>query len=359
MLFRRGNKWWGTGYYWDPKAGARKRWRKSTGVVDDGTARTKRVAEQVAHEIAQSYAVGGVRKARSLTIEGAIKLHVAAHERRQSAPDTLEIVTYKAARLMDFFGPDFDCNALSDASFIEYSDHRKPMRGRVKGQTVTPGTIHRELRTMREALKDAKRAGKYDGEIPAMPDLGVIYTARETWIDKPESQRVLLALPVQWRDHFVMYRQLGLDESELYKLWPSDINWQRNELRVRGTKTEKRDRILPLTRETRAILEDRAAREPMFTFWHNALRDLARACEKAGVKRVNLKDLRRSFATELAIAGVPALHLKDLMGHASLRMLEQVYARVGRGQHMHDAMAHVSELRPAPAQLPKAEEGEP
>jgi hypothetical protein len=85
----------------------------------------------------------------------------------------------------------------------------------------------------------------------------------------------------------------------------------------------------------------------MFDNWHNALRDLAIACVKANAPRTTLKDLRRSFATELAIAGVSPLFLKDLMGHSTTRMLDLVYARVGKGAHMHAAMASVSELRPA------------
>jgi hypothetical protein len=55
--------------------------------------------------------------------------------------------------------------------------------------------------------------------------------------------------------------------------------------------------------------------------------------------------LRRSFATDLAKAGVSPLFLKDLMGHTTTRMLEKVYARVQQGDHMHEAMTHVSALR--------------
>lgn len=348
MLSRRGNKWWAEGYYWDRKQNRRKRWRRSTGIVDDGTARTKRIAEQIAADIGQSYAVGAVRKARPLTLKDAIRIHVAAHERAGSSDSTIDIVVRKAARLYEFFGPDYDCNAFTDGSLIEYADHRRLMPGTRRDSFVKPGTIHRELRTLRESLADAVAANKWDGTIPKMPDLGRVYVPLENWIDKPQSQRVLMALPAQWRDHFVMYRQLGLDRAELYRLDPDDdINWARNELRVRGTKTVARDRIMPLTRETRAILEARRGKTPMFENWHNALRDLALACKKAGVPRTTFKDLRRSFATELAIRREPMIMVMHLMGHTSTRMLEQVYARVGQGAHMHEVMESVSELRPA------------
>ena len=352
-LFTRDGKWWARGYYWDAEQQRRRRWRRSTGVADDGTARTKRIAEQVAAEIGTSYAAGTVRRARPLTLKAAIAIHVAAHERAGSRDATIEIVNYKAARLMAFFGPEYDVNGLTDTSLVEYADSRRLQPGRVKDGFVTSGTIHRELRTLREALKDAIREKRWEGAVPAMPKLGVIYKPREVWLDKTQSQRVLLALPPERRDHFIIYRQLGIDRGELYRIEPKDIDWKRNEVRVRGTKTAARDRIMPITPEVREVLFARRNDSPMFAKWHNALRDLALACKKAGVHTVNFKDLRRSFATELARAGVPVLHLKDLMGHSTTRMLEKVYARVAQGAHMHKAMESVSELRPRANNVPQ------
>lgn len=332
------------GRYWD---GTRRcRWRRSTGVDDDGSARARRLAEQVGYQIAQSYATGAVRRARPLTLEKAIALHVLAHERARSAQATIDIVNEKAKLLFAHFTPDYDCSAIDDAALLRYVDARRKQSGKRKGQPPAPLTIHRELLTLRAALADAKRAGKYDGAIPDMPDLGKLYTPRERWLPTAETKALLLTVNPKWRDHVVMYRQLGLDEGELYSIELSDVAWTARELLVRGTKTIKRWRTLPLTDETLEILERRSKLSPLFPRWSGNNVALMRACKKAGIERCCLKDLRRSFATELAIAGVPILHLIALMGHASGRMLEQVYARVQRGQHLHDAVAHLAELRP-------------
>ncbi len=342
--------WHAHGYYWDDRGAKRRRWRRSTGIADDGTKRAERLAEQVAHQIAQSYATGAVRRARPLTLTAAIDIHLAAHELAQSSASTIEIVSEKAERLIDFFGAGYDCDALENASLVKYATHRLKQPGARRGSTLSPGTVYRELRTLREALGDAKRLRKFDGAIPDMPDLGQIYKPRERWLDTAETKRLLLAVPPQWRDHVVMYRQHGLDESELYRVERSAIDWVGRELRVYGTKTHARMRTLPLTDETLEILQRRAALPgPLFERWDHNNTVLARACVKAGIEHCCLKDLRRSFATELAIAGVSMLYLQKLMGHASGRMLEQVYARVERGQHMHDAMAKLAPLRPAQA----------
>jgi len=203
--------------------------------------------------------------------------------------------------------------------------------------------------TLLRALGDAAKAGKYDGTAPAMPDLGTVYTPRERWLPAAESKALLLAVNPRWRDHVVMYRQLGLDREELYRIEPADYDRAAAELRIRGTKNEHRKRRLPMTAEVVEIVERRLARQPMFDRWGHYHRDMGRACDKAGIERCCIKDLRRSYATELAIAGVPILHLMALMGHSTSRMLERVYARVERGQHLHDAVAHLTELRPVRA----------
>lgn len=320
--------WYVECYYWDRDRRVRK--RRSTGVVDDGTVKSKRTAEIIGRDVAQSLALGKGRIARPTSIAQAVAQLVSAMERGQRAQPTIDIVIAKAARLYEFFDAGHPCAALTDQSLRDYADWAR--------KTHAPGSVHRELRTLRQALKVAGFPA------PPMPDLGRVYVPRETWLDHGQSLRLLAAVPVQWRDHVVMWRILGLRESELYAIDAPDIDWQRNEVRVRGTKTDGADRLIPMPPEVREILDRRKNRSPLFERWLNSDRDLPRAAVKAGLGRVTHNDLRRSFATELAAKGVPILHLAKLMGTGT-RMLEQVYARVGQGDHMHAAMALLSPLR--------------
>ena len=50
----------------------------------------------------------------------------------------------------------------------------------------------------------------------------------------------------------------------------------------------------------------------------------------AGIARVSCNDLRRTFATWLAEAGVPEAVTASLLGHASSQMVRRVYTRIGR-----------------------------
>lgn len=321
--------WYAELYYWE--GDRRVRAKRSTGVLDDGSRQSQRTAEIIARDIAQSLALGKGRIARPTSITKAVDLLIAKLERGGRAQATINIVIEKARHLTRYFGAGHPCESFTDQNLEQYADHRL-------GAGAARLTVHRELQTLRSALVAA------GFKPPAMPDLGELYTPGERFLDHGESMRLLAATPPAWLDHVVMYRLLGLTKSELYRIARADIDWKRSEVRVRGTKAKQRDRVLPMPLEVQAILRAREHRAPMFDAWINANRDLAAASARAGLGRISFNDLRRSFATELAVKGVPPLHLMHLMGHASLRMLELVYARVGQGQHMHDAIAKLDSL---------------
>lgn len=179
------------------------------------------------------------------------------------------------------------------------------------------------------------------------------------------------------RDYVVTMCQTGVRLKELYGIMPDHVSLKRRTLFIAGTKTKQARRTLPITDAVAEVLEQRAKRfpsGPLFPTWGKVQRDLYAACLRIE-RRLNLpkeqpkrgaaavqnpkgnpipkservrppnpfdpvtpNDLRRTYASWLAQAGVPMLHAMKLMGHGSTQMLERVYAQLAP-EHLQEAVA--------------------
>lgn len=333
--------WYVRACYWSD--GQRRYARRSTGIRDDGTTKSRRTAEINARDIEQSLALGQDRVARPTTLAQAFDALIEVKERAKRSQATIDITLEKARPLFDYFQPQTPIEKCTDVDAyckVALATRQRP-------------TVKRELRELALAFR---AVGLVPPKMPKLAD----NPAKERWLTRSEKLQLLNATPAARRDYLVAYMQLGLSRSELYRIEAVDCVWERREVRVRGTKGKKRDRVIPMSDEIYDVLWSRRECVPMFPYWGNYDRELRCYAARAGFEPVkvveyrgrklrqaalSLNDLRRTFATELAMAGVPILHLMHLMGHSSTRMLERVYARVGTGDHMHEAIAKLAPLR--------------
>jgi integrase len=317
--------WYARVHFWQD--GRRCERKRSTGVRDNGTVKAERTAEIIAADIERSLALGEGRVSRPTTLAQAIDKLIEQQELAGRAQASIGIITEKAVNLFAFFGSATPIEKCTDT------------HGFAKVAARKPATVARELRTLVLAFKAVGLVP------PKLPELAE-GEARERFLTRPEQLMLLNATPPYRRDYIVCYLHLGLSRSELYRIEREDCLFDRREVRVRGTKTESRDRLIPMSPEVYDVLWSRRDAVPMFERWtFNSDRELKRWAKRAGLGRLSFNDLRRTFATTLAAAGVPVLHLMHLMGHKSTRMLERVYARVGTGEHMHEAIAKLAALR--------------
>lgn len=346
-VYERNGYYWVNAKYWDPNTGKRKRVQRSTGIRVDGPG-SKRTASIVAEDIARSVAIGTGRKARPETIEDAFKSSLTAKRLAGKSDATVEIVIEKFQQILEVFKPDHKVRDITDKDLAAYAARAL--------KTRKPATVHREILELRSAIRSMGI------EPPPAPDLGKLTNPQERWLNTEETMKLLAVVPAKRQDHIRMYRLLGLRKSELFQIEARDVDVIRRNVRVRGTKTLGAERTMPLVGEALDILKRRAAEKPvgqLFETWGdgNADRDLRRWAEKAGLGKLSFNDLRRSFATELALKGVPSLHLAHLLGHTSTRMVETIYARIKAGDHLHDAVAALSSYAP-PAHGPEEDSEE-
>jgi integrase len=132
--------------------------------------------------------------------------------------------------------------------------------------------------------------------------------------------------------------------SEALKAERGDIT--SNGIRIRGGKSEKAKRVVPVLFPAWPLLAfamTHADGDPhMFTPWINLRRDITKACAKAGIPVFTPNDHRRTTATWLVKRGVPLNLIAKVLGHASTAMLERAYGQldshdVGRLIEMHVA----------------------
>lgn len=231
-------------------------------------------------------------------------------------------------------------------------------------------TIHKELTLLRLALRLATRRGLMRQSIEALfPDHSPHYQPRERWLTEREFGLLWKELKPHRQLWLLVAVFTGARKSEVNNLRWEDFDWKGGWIRIRGTKTRKSDRTIPLPDALRvALTELKQDQGPVVTPWvSNTTRDLRWAAERATKKerarlaalglgreaasftlaRVTPNDLRRTLASWMVQRRVPARFIADWLGHTSTAMVDRVYARLAPDQLRQAA------LQGLPATLPK------
>ncbi|MGO9819799.1 MAG: tyrosine-type recombinase/integrase [Solirubrobacteraceae bacterium] len=168
------------------------------------------------------------------------------------------------------------------------------------------------------------------------------------FLDDSEVEALLRAVPdsdfgrVQ-RALYLTAVMTGMRQGELLALRWMDVDWAAQRIRVRrnyirgefGTPKAKRgSRAVPLADRLAGELDRHYQRTPFkadsdLVFanphtgrplnGHTLLRSYQRALERAGVRKVRFHDLRHTFGTRMAAAGVPMRVLQEWMGHRDFK----------------------------------------
>jgi len=168
------------------------------------------------------------------------------------------------------------------------------------------------------------------------------------YLDGPELNalmRATLDTPLRLTDRmlYLTAAMTGMRQGELLALRWRDIDWSAGRVRVRrnyvrgefGTPKSKRSsRAVPLADRLAGELERHFQRSSFrgdddLVFWHpvvggplersRLLKRYKAALRRAGVREVRFHDLRHTFGTRMAAAGVPLRTLQEWMGHRDFK----------------------------------------
>ena len=159
---------------------------------------------------------------------------------------------------------------------------------------------------------------------------------RTDYLTAEEASLLLAASHDTTHELILTALRTGMRQGELKGLQWESIDWRSGNLVVRHSRCDhrkvldtpksNRERHIPLDREVYQMLGARR-RQTGYVFLDAAGRpftarrmskDLTQACAAAGLRRITWHVLRHTFASELAIKGVPLHAVQALLGHTTI-----------------------------------------
>lgn len=202
-------------------------------------------------------------------------------------------------------------------------------------------TANRVLTILKGALNHAHREGKCasDDAWRTVRAFREADAARLRYLSDDEARRLANACPADFRQLVTGALLMGARYGELAAMTVDDFNRDAGTVRVRISKSGKARHIV-LTQEGRDIVATlatgRTGSAKLFLRsngkqWSKSeqQRPLAAACEAAGIEPpANFHALRHTYASRLAMRGVPLAVVAAQLGHADTRMVEKHYGHL-------------------------------
>lgn len=257
-----------------------------------------------------------------------LKVCESAVERKKMAPETLGMYRQKAGtlvRILEANGP-LRLALIDGSTFETYLTTRRAEFYEDRGRPITESNLYKEWVTFRQILKGAWRAQRFNRDPGSLkPEhFGAEYKPRDTFLTEEQADKLLAQLKGDRRRTVAFVLGTGARRREWERAQSGDLT--DDQVHLRGTKTEKSDRTIPILAPTARWAKMAKGAFPLPS-WGNARRDIHAACVAAGVPKVTWNDLRRTFASRLALAGIQSDVGRRLMGHGSEVMWNLVYAR--------------------------------
>lgn len=194
---------------------------------------------------------------------------------------------------------------------------------------ISDHTASKEVSLLTRVLKLAKRGGCFAGDLDTLrpPDLSTNYKPRSRALTPDEVTALCAELPPARVAFVALCVGLGLRRSEALSLQPSDVDLNGGLVRVRGTKTEESDRVVPILAAARGLVE---AALPYLPLKDGALvlnMALRRAARRAGIEHCSPNDLRRTHASLLLERGFGERFVSRLLGHTTDHLVKTTYGK--------------------------------
>ncbi|MGN1213038.1 MAG: tyrosine-type recombinase/integrase [Christensenellales bacterium] len=125
----------------------------------------------------------------------------------------------------------------------------------------------------------------------------------------------------------LLYLNTGMRRNELLNIKYSDLDFDKNEIHIKGTKTKNSDRILQTTKDVLLMFPKKEkpfdnVTAPMINHRFKNI------CDTLGFEGITLHSLRHTFATRCIEQGVDMVTLKEWLGHKDISITINRYTHI-------------------------------
>ncbi len=191
-------------------------------------------------------------------------------------------------------------------------------------ENAKPSTINKELTLLKHILNKAVEWG-YLEENP-IRNVKMLPENSDVWkyLTKEEFALLEQYISENYRDLLVFLVYTGLRLGDALKLRWEDVDLEADVLYIRGSKSGK-SFGLPIHPRAKAVLLERKGESNGSgrVFPHSPCKfrqAFKKALKEAGLPDIRIHDLRHTFASWLALEGVPIQQIQQLLGHSSIQM---------------------------------------
>jgi integrase len=238
---------------------------------------------------------------------------------------------------------------------------REERRNAHDGSTVSPATVNRALTTLKLIFNHAVRTGLSISN----PTLGIRLldeaSGRMRVISWEEEREYLKQASQPLRDIAQIILETGMRPEEVFRMEAQNVSFERRTIFNPYGKTKAAKRSIPMTQTVFEILRRRVNENSLkFVFGSRSHPDQpigsVRKGHDAAVRRARIADhfrvydLRHTYGTRAAEAGVDLATLAALMGHTKIQMTMRYLHPAD--QHMQEAAKKLEALKAARSSSP-------
>lgn len=224
----------------------------------------------------------------------------------------------------------FENKALTEISVLDierFKRERMALKTRFNADRK-PATVNRDLQQL-AAILEMARVNGYIVKNPAREVKHLRHENQRTrYLTYDEEAQVMELFKIYYKSFkpvFLFALNTGMRRGEIVKLDWADVDFLRGVIYVKQTKTAK-PRSIPMNETVTVLLEGLGAKQggKVFCQAKQTISDAWKWIKaKLELSDITFHDLRHTFATRLADAGVDPFTIAEILGHSDLKMTKR------------------------------------